>query len=56
MTVNQWIDENTNICSHKIIRMIDKDTHKGLGCHWIVFKDCEVNSIKITSKFIFIFV
>jgi len=56
MTVNQWIDENINIYPHKIIRMIDKDTHKGCGCHWIVFKDCEVNSIKITSKFIFIFV
>ena len=56
MTVQQWINENINMYPRKIIRMIDKNTHKGFGCHWIVFKDCEINHVKITSKFIFIFI
>lgn len=56
MTVNQWINENANIYPHKSIRMIDKNTHKGYGCHWIVFKDCEIDHVKITSKFLFIFI
>lgn len=56
MTVNQWIDQNLNIHFYKSIRMINKNTHKGYGCHWIIFKDYEIDHVKITSKFIFIFV
>lgn len=56
MTVNQWIDENKNIHFYKSIRMIDRNTHKGLGYHWLVFADCEIDHVKITSKFIFIFI
>ena len=56
MTVNQWIAKNVNMYPHKSIRIIDKDTHKGWGCHWLVFKDYEINHVKITSKFIFIFI
>lgn len=56
MTVNQWIGENISIYLDKSVRMINKNTHKGYGQHWIMFKDREIDHVKITSKFIFIFV
>ena len=59
MTVERWIDERLFAVGHKpirFIRIIYADTNKGAGVHWIVFKDCEIVKIKITSTYIFIYV
>ena len=56
MTVEKWIDEHLAVIGHRPIRVIYADTHKGTGTHWIVFKDCEVAKIKITSTYVFIYV
>ena len=56
MTVSEWIDENLNKYPYKTIRMMNIQTNKGYGCHWIVFKDCEIDHVKITSQWIFIYI
>ncbi len=56
MTISQWIDENKHCHPYQEIRLIDNTTHKGIGAHWILFKDCEIRRIKITSQWIFFYI
>ena len=56
MTVEKWIDEHLFAVGHKPVRIIYADTNKGAGVHWIVFKDCEIVKVKVTSTYIFIYV
>lgn len=56
MTVQSWIDTYKDMYPRKIIRIIDSTTGKGTGCHWITYKDWTYKKIKITSKWIFIFI
>ena len=56
MTVNQWIDENMKTVYGHTIRLIDSKTRKGVGDLMFMYIDKEVKNIKLTSKFLFIFV
>lgn len=56
MNVRTWVDLNKNKYPFKNIRMMDYETKKGLGVHWIVYTDFEVKKAKITSQYIFLYV
>ena len=56
MTVNQWIDENMKTVYGHTIRLIDSNTHKGVGDMLILYMNREVKKIKLTNKFLFIFI
>ena len=56
MTVNQWIDENMKTVYGHTIRLIDSNTKKGIGDMMLMYMDREVKNIKLTSRFLFIFI
>jgi hypothetical protein len=56
MTVSEWINSSKYVSSHRVIRIIDKDTNKGTGAHWIVYKDCICFKAKITERWIFLYI
>ncbi len=56
MTVNQWIDENMKTVYGHTIRLIDSKTHKGVGDLMFMYMDREVKNVKLTSRFLFIFI
>ena len=57
MTVEQYIDSyfKTNK-SAKVIRMMDAVTRRGIGKHWIQFSDFYVIDVKVTDKYLFIYI
>ena len=56
MTVERWIDTNTDKLYGHRIRIIKADTHKGVGDMMMFYFDYIVKNVKITSKYIFIFI
>ena len=56
MTVNQWIDENMKTVYGHTIRLIDSETKKGVGDMMFMYMDRKVQNVKITSRWIFIFI
>ena len=56
MTVNQWIDENMKTVYGHTIRLIDSKTKKGIGDMMLMYIDREVQNVKITSRWIFIYI
>jgi hypothetical protein len=56
MNVRTWVNENKEKYPDKIIRIIDSETNKGTGTHWILFTNHEVKNVKITSQWIFLYI
>lgn len=54
MTVREYVYTRPKETYGRQIRLLDKD-HKYMG-QWWVFPELEIKDIKITAKFIFIFV
>ena len=56
LTVNQWIDENMKTMYGRQLRLLSYVTHKGIGDNYLPYLDCTVLAVKVTSKFVFIFI
>ena len=56
ITVREWVNKNKTQLPHKTIRMINYSNHQGLGLHWLECADDEIKKIKITNRWIFIFI
>ena len=56
MTLNDWIDVNLKLLCGRTLRVIDSNTRKGIGDMMMFYMDKEVKSVKVTSKFIFVFI
>ena len=56
-TVKEFIEEYFDTHStSKHIRLIDVTTKKGINSHWIHHENNIIKKVKITSKYIFIFI
>jgi hypothetical protein len=57
MTVREFIEEYFNTHSSiKHIRLIDATTERGICVHWIHYADAPILKIKVTPRYIFIFI
>lgn len=56
ITVNDWIDTHMEYVHGRKIRIIDAETCKGVGDMLILYMDKKVKAVKITTKFLFIFI
>lgn len=56
ITVDKWIDTHMEFIYNKKIRIIDSKTNKGVGDMMIFYMDREVKNVKLTSRFLFIFI
>ena len=56
MTINDWLDINMNLLYGKKVRVINAETHKGVGDMMILYMDKPVRGFKVTDKFLFIFI
>lgn len=55
MTVKEYLDTRSQTTYKKQIRILDASTKKYLGT-WILYPNAEIQSLKITTKIIFIFI
>lgn len=56
ITVNDWIDTHIEQIYGRKIRIIDAETHKGVGDMLIFYMDKKVKAVKMTTRFLFIFI
>ena len=55
MTVKEYIENRDSKTYRKNIRVLSTTTHANMG-HWTTLLDKEVVDVKVTSKYIFIFI
>ncbi len=55
MTVKEYLENRPSTEYNKHIRILSATTKKSLGA-WTEFANCQVVSVKVTTKIIFIFV
>ena len=55
LTVWEYMNNRDSKFYRKQIRLLDNETHKNLG-YWWDNSQAEVKSVKITSKYVFIFI
>lgn len=56
MTVNEWLDSSLGVLHGRTVRIINTDTHKGVGDMIILYMDRPVKKHKITKEFVFLFI
>jgi len=56
ITVNDWIDTHMEQIYGRKIRIIDAETHKGVGDMLMLYMDKKIKKVKITTSFLFIFI
>ena len=56
MTVNAWLDTHIDYMNGRKLRIINTDTGKGVGDMIMSYMDKKVKAVKITTKFLFIYV
>ena len=56
MTVNTWLDTHMEYMNGRKLRIINTDTGKGVGDMLILYMDKRVKAVKITTRFVFIFI
>ena len=54
--MREWVDKNKTHLPHRTIRMMDYASQRGLGLHWLEYADDEIKKLKITDRWIFIFI
>lgn len=55
LTVWEYMNNRNEISYGKQVRILDNETHKSYG-PWYQNTSAEVKAVKITSKFLFIFI
>jgi len=55
MTVKEYLDTRAKTTYKKQIRILSVSTKRYLGT-WVLYPNAEIQSIKITTKIIFIFI
>ena len=56
MTVNTWLDTHMEYMNGRKLRIINADTGKGVGDMLMLYMDKRVKAVKITTRFVFIFI
>ena len=56
MTVTKWIYKNKINYPKKDIRLIHKDKNLVIGNYWLPWSDWEIQNVKITSRWIFVYI
>ena len=56
ITVNDWIDTHLDYMHGRKLRIINTDTGKGVGDMTMLYMDKKVKAVKITTRFLFIYV
>lgn len=56
ITVNTWLDTHMEYLYGRKLRIINADTGKGVGDMLLLYMGNKVRAVKITKKFLFIFV
>lgn len=56
MTVNTWLDTHMEYMKGRKLRIINIDTGKGVGDMLMLYMNKRVKAVKITTRFVFIFI
>lgn len=56
MDVRTWIEKNKINYPSATIRLVNKSKNLIIGSYWLPWSDCKIKDIKITSKWIFIYI
>lgn len=56
MTVNAWLDIHVDILKGRKVRVVESATNRGIGDMLMYYLQREVKRVKVTSKFVFLYV
>lgn len=56
MDVRTWIEKNKINYPNAKILLVNKSKNLIIGPHWLPWSDCKIKDIKITSKWIFLYI
>lgn len=56
MTVSTWLDTHMEYVKGRKLRIISTITWKGVGDTYMLYMDRKVKAVKITTKFLFLYI
>ena len=56
ITVNAWLDTHMECMKGRKLRIISTTTWKGVGDMYILYMDRKVKAVKITTRYVFLFI